>query len=225
MISLICPTRGRPEMCKRMVASARANSYSKIEVLLGIGGEDTENTFKENYYGYDITGIDQTILTGTFPVVYVVNDLARWANGDIIFLAGDDTVFATPGWDKAIQDHYDALVNKIHVYSLLDSRGENGTPHPAATRQYVKAMGYFYTPIFNHFYPDTWLVDIAKSNGCFTHLKDYLLIHDKPSDKGIQDETFKRVRASGWLNRDQKVNETCQHFLELEKQRLGKVMV
>ena len=225
MISLLCPTRGRPAMFRNMLESAWATAETKLEILAGIGGEDTETAYKENYYGYDITGVHQTLLTGNFPATFVANDLASRAHGDLIFLVGDDTVFTTPHWDKPLLEHYARLNNKIHVYSLRDSRGEDGTPHPIATKEYVKALGYLHTPIFNHFYPDTWMVEIAKANNCFTHMKDFLLLHNKPSDKGIFDETHTRIRSFGWLNRDMKVNETCQHFLELEKQRLGKAIV
>lgn len=220
MITIICPTRGRPEMCKRMIESVRATADSEVEIILGIGGEDGKEVFAENYYGYDISLAQKTILMHQMPVVHVINELAKHAAGDLIMIAGDDTIFATPHWDLELEKHYAQLYNKIHVYSLRDSRDEDGTPHPIATKEYVRAMGYFFTPVFNHFFPDTWMVDIAKSNQCFTHLKDYLLVHDKPSDRGIQDDTFKRVRDFGWLNRDRAVNDSCQHFLQVEKQRL-----
>ena len=135
-------------------------------------------------------------------------------------LASDDMIFDTPGWDKALLEHYDALENKIHVYHLQDSRDADGTPHPIVTREYIEAMGYAFPPIFLHWFLDTWTREIAKANNCFTHLKDYLLVHDKPSDKGQPDTTHSRIREWGWNQRDKYVNDTCQHFLALEKQRL-----
>lgn len=224
MITILCPTRGRPDMCKRMIESARATADGKVEVILGIGGEDTPELFAENFFGYDISLADGVILTNQLTTVHVVNQLARYAKGDLLMIAGDDTVFATPHWDLALENHYKELYNKIHVYSLLDSRDKNGTPHPIATKEYVRAMGYFFTPIFNHFYADTWLVETARDNRCFTHFTDYLLVHDKPSDHGVQDDTYRRVRDFGWLGRDKTVNDTCQHFLEIEKQRLASHM-
>jgi hypothetical protein len=129
-------------------------------------------------------------------------------------------VFTTPCWDTALLDHYNALENKIHVYHLRDSRNPDGTPHPIVTREYIEAMGYFLPPIFLHWFIDSWTVDIAKSNGVFTHLKDYELQHIKPSDKGQGDETHNRIRNMGWRERDGWVAEKCKHYLALEKSRL-----
>lgn len=214
MITILCPTKGRPESCKKMVESAIATAASPPEILLGVA---------EPYSSYEAIDIDGASLfrCGVFPTVHVVNELAKIAKGNLLYVVGDDAVFTTPHWDTALEKHYQALANKIHVFSLLDSRGEDGTPHPIVTRECMEALGYFYPPIFNHFYADTWIVDIAKANNCFTHLKDYMLAHNKPSDKGIYDDTYRHIRGSGWLTRDRAVDESCAHFLEVEKKRLA----
>jgi len=162
------------------------------------------------------------------PTVQKWNDLSDYAMQDksikLFMLGSDDMYFDTPGWDKALLDHYNALENKIHVYHLQDSRDENGTPHPIVTREYIEAMGYFVPPIFLHWQIDTWTVAIAKYNNVFTHMRDYLLIHDKPNDRGNPDETHSRIRQWGWHERDKYVNDKCQNFLEYEKARLGSII-
>ena len=223
MISILCPTRGRPAMFKKMLDSALATAYTKPEIVIGIGSDEFIDAPEDNL-GYDLSNVNTAIFCGPLPIVHVCNKLANKAKGDLLVVVGDDAVFATPGWDYALMDHYNALYNKIHVYSFRDSRSEHGTPHPIATREYVNAMGYIHTPIFTFFYPDTWMVEIAKANGCFTKLDDYMIIHDKPSDRGEADTTFKRVRDSGWDKRDNEVNRSCQHFLELEKARLSAII-
>lgn len=214
MIALLCPTRGRPEKFKRMRESAIGTSVNNVMIYYCSNGEDSYAPHAP---------LD-------CPTVYMWNSLALKAKSDfnsahkLFMLASDDTIFATPGWDQALLDHYDKLDNKIHVYSLKDSRDENGTPHPIVTREYIEAMGYFLPPIFMHWFVDTWIVDIARSNNCFTKMNDYLLIHDKPSDVGKSDETHSRIRSMGWHDRDVDVNSLCQHFLELEKKRLAHII-
>ncbi len=139
----------------------------------------------------------------------------------LFMLGADDMVFETPGWDEALIDHYNALENKIHVYHLQDSRSSDGNPHPIVTREYIAAMGYFISPIFLHWFVDTWTCAIAKSNSCFSHLKDYKLAHIKPSDEGKLDETHSRIRQWGWHSRDKWVAEKMAHVLEAEKLRLS----
>ncbi len=213
-IALLCPTRGRPEQFKRMYESmVSTTSGFTCETWDGNNGGETYTHFE---FPLDC------------PTAFMWNLLAQKASEvksvKLFMLAADDMIFETPGWDEALLDHYNALENKIHVYALQDSRDPDGTPHPIVTREYIEAMGYFLPPIFLHWYVDSWTVEIAKANNCFTHLRDYKLIHDKPSDKGEGDETHNRIRRMGWRERDKYVNDACQHFLEFEKKRLAEKM-
>lgn len=162
------------------------------------------------------------------PTVHKWNMLAHEALKDernkLFMLGADDIIFETPNWDKALLDHYNNLANKVHCYALQDSRDVDGCPHPLVSREYIRAMGYFLPPLYTHWYVDTWTRDIARSNHCFTHFKDYKLTHVKPSDHGAADETHMGIRRMGWHDADTYTNKTCQHFLEVEKQRLAKAM-
>lgn len=204
MISLICPTRDRDRKFHRMCESARATAVGEIEIISG-----TNSSNPHNYVNF-------TFMPDT-PTVHMWNEMAKHAKGDLIMLASDDIIFATPGWDAALMEHYNALKNKIHVYHLRDSRDVDGTPHPIVTRAFMDAVGYFLCPIFLHWYVDTWCREIAVANNCFTHMKDFLLIHDKDSDKGQADDTHNRIRKMGWHARDSAVNDSCQHYLKHEK--------
>lgn len=210
MIALLCPTRGRQEQYQRMVDSVNATAETKIVIMGASNGTDEYVNIR---YPTDS------------PTVYMWNELAKLAMAKEkithFMLAADDMLFATPGWDTAILDHYQALENKIQVYHLQDSRDPDGTPHPIVTREYITAMGYFLPPLFLHWYVDTWTREIAKANNCFAHLKDYLLIHDKPNDRKQPDATHWHIRKMGWLNRDIEVDKSCGLFLEIEKSRLG----
>lgn len=215
-IALLCPTRGRPDQCRRMVESAYNTSACELNVYLyfaepSYAGCGTWHNCVKAYQGPD------------YPTVQKWNVLAEQAmkdGCDLFMLAADDMIFATPGWDTALIEHYENLKEKCHVYALQDSRDELGTPHPIFTREYILAMGYMVPPIFLHWQIDTWSVAIAKSNGVFTHLKDYLLTHIKPSDTGAGDETHNRIRRNGWHERDAYVAKTCDHFLKAEMLRL-----
>lgn len=209
-IAILCPTRGREAQFDRMRKSMKATCSESVIVYSGTNGNDN--------YARAIFPID-------CPTSYMWNKLAEEAMKDKdithFMLGADDMIFSTPLWDEAIMKLYD---HKPHVYHLQDSRDKDGTPHPIVTREYIEAMGYFLPPIFMHWYVDSWTVEIAKYNKCFTHLRDYLLVHDKPSDKGQADETHNRIRRNGWKERDDYVNKTCQHFLALEKSRLHMAM-
>lgn len=223
MITILCPTRGRPKQFQRMYDSAMqtAKYPEKLHISAFIGSDD--NSLGE--YPKELK--NGMIFVGPpWSAVMAANFLATRCNeyypNTKLYMGGaDDMIFSTPNWDEALIDAYDALNNKIHVFALRDSRDENGTPHPIISRDYVNVMGYMIPPIFLHWFVDTWTTEIAKANSCFTHLKEYLLVHDKPSDKGAGDETYTRIRKLGWYERDKYVNDSCKHFLGYEKERLG----
>lgn len=220
MIAILCPTYRRPLQAKRMFDSVGgvADVYfctDSIDLMdCKLAGIDTIN------YLY---------ADPNMPTAHKWNMLAEEAlknpENKLFMLGADDMVFETPGWNKALIDHYNALEDKIHVYAFQDSRDMGGTPHPIVTREYIQAMGYFLPPIFLHWYVDSWTVNIAKVNGCFTHLDAFRLIHDKPSDQGNPDETHSRIRKWGWHDRDKWVNEKCSYLLEHEKNRLKGMMI
>jgi len=219
MIAILCPTYRRPKQCKGMWDSV--GGVARIYLC----------TDSIDLMDCKLSGIETTDFVDAdphLPTAQKWNLLALEAlkepSTKLFMLGADDMVFETEGWDKALIDHYNALENKIHVYHLQDSRDPDGTPHYIVTREYIEAMGYFFPPIFLHWFGDSWTVDIARSNDCFTHLRGYSLRHDKPSDKGQPDETFNRIRSWGWRERDQYVNDTMQHVLGGEKNRLRKAM-
>lgn len=223
MIELICPSKGRPEKLKRMWESALHTAGNAKDLFLSIGVVSDEYRLYKSYfdsYNNVVVRIVKEWSTA-YSWNYLANKAMDHRSGTFFMLASDDIMFATPLWDVALNEHYKKLDNKIHVYALQDSRDKLGTPHPIATRAYIEAMGYFLPPIFLHWHVDSWTVDIARHNNVFTHLTDYLLIHDKPSDVGQPDKTHTGIREMGWAERDRFVNDTCQHLLQHEKERLG----
>lgn len=229
MIALLCPSRGRPEKLKRMLESVKATSSTPIRIYYAISAEDQRSyEIIENLADKDLLTACM-IVPDNMPTVHKWNMLADWAleqpGYNLFMLAADDMIFQTPLWDEALINHYYALDKKQHVFALQDSRDIDGVPHPILTREYVEAMNYFVPPWFLHWRIDTWTVEIAKANNCFTHLREYELVHKKPSDIGQGDETFNRIRSFGWRERDQYVHEKMQHILEIEKQRLAEALV
>lgn len=224
-IAILCPTRKRPEGVKRMCESAWTPN---VKIYLGCDRSEIIDFSLSKCEEPIHSDISWREFPDMLPTAQKWNELAitamRSPDHKLFMLGSDDMYFDTPGWDRALIDHYENLENKIHVYHLQDSRDEKGTPHPIVTREYIEAMGFFVPPIFLHWFVDSWTVEIARSNSCFSHFPSFRLIHDKPSDLGNGDETHSRIRQWGWHERDKYVNDTCGHFLEAEKDRLRREM-
>lgn len=236
MIAIICPTKGRPQQCKRMIESVIKTTTTHITIYILIQSqkdkEDYEVLGLDNFIrGTKITVINNELkiengednYLQNVPTGYLWNKLAlsaytRNKEHKFFMLGADDMIFSTSGWDEKLINHYNLLGDKAHVYHLQDSRDIMGTPHPIVTREYIDIMGYFLPPLFLHWFVDSWTVKIAKANNCFTYFKAFSLIHEKPA---VSDETYENIRQLGWHDRDKYVDEKCQHFLNHEIKRFA----
>jgi hypothetical protein len=230
MIALLVPSRQRPKELQRMIQSAYDTSNAKIQIFVAVAPEEFGSYQAVlNLPASDRVGVLMVSMPENLPTAHKWNKLAELAMGEpnqLFMLGADDMIFQTPLWDEALINHYNALDKKAHVYHFQDSRDENGAPHPIMTREYIERMGYFVPPIFMHWFIDSWTVGMAKMAGCFTHLKDYLLVHDKPSDKGQADETHSRIREWGWHDRDKYVDAKMKaHLFPAECMRLQEAVI
>src|SRR5574343_7955 len=137
MIAILCPTRGRSEQCKRMLTSAAITATNHVIAYCGA----SDRTQTSNFGEFDWVKKLYFQFPDNLPTAQKWNLLAEKAmknpDNKLFMLGADDMVFETPGWDVKLIEHYNALENKIHVYSLQDSRDENGTPHIICTREYI----------------------------------------------------------------------------------------
>jgi len=178
MISLCCPSRGRPEFAKRLVDTANNNSKYTTEFLFYINDDDPKleeykDLLDEKYY---TIGPNQS--TG-----YSWNQMANRANNDIIMLVGDDVQVLTDHWDDKIKQQYDKFNDKILMVVPSDGRSKGNknfgddiklwpdeslpSGHFALHKNWIKALGYFVPPFFWHFYLDTYTQKVSrKINRC-----------------------------------------------------------
>lgn len=170
MISILCPSRGRPDLAKKMIETAIAHSSSPVEVLLYLNDDDPllseyQKLIDQKYY---IVGPDRS-------PAYSWNLLAELSKGDILFLMGDDATFVTYGWDKIVENAFDQFPDKIAcVYPYVPGIKKINNPHFCVHRNWIKALGYFVPPHFWHWYVDTWTRVLAKE------IKRYVCLENFP---------------------------------------------
>lgn len=224
MISILCPSRGRPELARKLYDSLKQNTSGDFELLFYCNVDD-EQVVKYSQYLPNGSSNCRIFYGHDQPTGFSWQFLAEKASGRILILMGDDAEFITPDWDTKLLTEYGKLpADKIAVFSFQDGRGEVGLshPHPAVTREWMNALGYFVPPQFLHWYLDTWLVELAQSVQRFFYVKDILVRHTKPSDHGKPDETHNRIRRSNWNARDKMVYEKLKEIglMRLEASKL-----
>ena len=228
MISICCPSRGRPEYAKRLYDSILDTAEAEIEFLLYLNDDDPElDKYFEEFKDTEvdpIVGKDQS-------TCYSWNQLAFKAKYDVCFLMGDDVQFTTNSWDKEILKIFDQYADKIVMVSPLDNRKSQarrneriiknmkepyyiknfpthiGTPHFCLHKNWINAVGYFAPPQFWHWYVDTWTKKIAiKLGRCVI-----LPYAQYKSKKFTTDNTARRIRGIKNINeRDNWVWEKTQ---------------
>lgn len=125
------------------------------------------NELQENY-GESIKGhVGQRII-----MTEMTNVLARECSSDIMFLAGDDIVFNTYGWDDVIRETFAEWPDKIGWVFGHDGYHEPGSfgTHGAVHRNWLNVLGHIVTPIYSADYADTHLCEITKNLGRFKYV-------------------------------------------------------
>lgn len=213
MISICCPSRGRPAIAKRMIDTAYAtvSDPKHIEFLLYLNDDDPflaeyEKLIDKKHYSI---GPNQS-------TCYSWNQLAEKAKHDILFLAGDDIQFMTKNWDQNIIKLFDRFPDKIVMAAPHDGNGKGngtallvndepyqlkdneqvGSPHFAVHKNWVKALGYFVPPFFWHWYVDLYNQRLARKIGRCFYLTKTLV-----QAKKILDDTGNLVRKNLNINK------------------------
>jgi glycosyltransferase involved in cell wall biosynthesis len=161
-ISILCPTRGRPEMVKNFLASLLATSSEAPEVVLYVDDDDSQTT------GPSINGdqsypIDKLIMLRGPRILMTEmwNRCSEAATGEILLLSGDDVLFRTKGWDDQVRRAFAAFPDRLILVHGDDGvHGNRFGTHCFLHRAWVDAVGYFSPPYFSSDYGDTWINDV-----------------------------------------------------------------
>lgn len=177
MISLLLPTRNRPQNLKRFITSARETASSPVEVVCYVDDDDTS---------YDDFGLSVTIVRGPRIIMSdMCNKCAEKATGDILGAMCDDTIFRTPNWDNLVEDVFNKYPDHIIYAHGADGNPVNvitETGKPFGTlgfihRRWYDTVGYITAPYFSADMTDTWLNDVADKIDRHEFIPDFLTEH------------------------------------------------
>ena len=178
MISFSCPSRGRPNLAKRLVDTATEKQKGQTEFLFYLNDDDEK---LEEYK--DLLDEKHYTIGPNQSTCYSWNLMANKASHDIVMLMGDDVQIQTQDWDQLIVDQFNKYEDKILMVVPSDGR-RKGTqnlgkevklwedkPLPAAHfavhKNWINTLGYLAPPYFWHFFVDSYTQKVArKLNRC-----------------------------------------------------------
>jgi hypothetical protein len=186
MISLLCPTRKRPEKLRRMIESVRATALHDVEILCYITNDD------DSYKGK----FDARIIHGPRMLLSDLwNTLIPHAKGDIFQQTADDVTYRTPQWDRYVEEAFAAEKDRILLCYGNDCspNGEKFATLPFVSREWVDTVGYFTGPGFAVDYSDTWPNDVSEMIGRKKYLPLIFDHHHWVWGKSAMDETYQEI--------------------------------
>ena len=219
-ISIITPSRGRPDKLLRMARSAwaRADGPAEVEIIVGVDPPDAENYRRAVME--EINSGDKDFCHG-MVLVMLPPDVAgkvgkawdwMWKNhayGDIALLGNDDIIFQTQGWDSKVYDAIESFPGRLGMVWCED--GINGGRHaafPFVSRQWIEIVGHFTPGIFRFGYNDTWIFDVARRANLIRYLPEVTIEHlHFSAGKSPYDETYAAKRRDDTWESDHRLFE------------------
>lgn len=189
MISLLLPTRGRPENMVRVVESAAATATGPVEFVFYVDDDDKPSlsTAMKLMALYDVNFVVEPRIV----LSEMWNRCSEEAKYDVMMHAGDDLIFQTQGWDHMVMQVFDHFKDKIvfvHGDDLV--HGPRLGTHGFLHRRWVQTVGYFVPPYFSSDYNDTWLNEVAERVDRKVYLPELITEHMHPDvGKAEYDQT------------------------------------
>lgn len=175
MISILCPTKYRPDGLRAMWESALETSSVELELVLYVDEYDqltlkTVPTLRGN--------VKLIVGDGTEIYSNLHNICCEESSHDLFMGAADDIIFRTPGWDALIIEKFSTLPDKIgYIYPNDGHNGEKLGTHGFFHKNWFRTLGYIAPPIFTVDYSDNYIMDVARGVNRCIYVPEVLAEH------------------------------------------------
>ena len=159
-ISLLLPTRGRPELLRRFLESvlARSERPELVEVVVYADEDDPSS------HGFQVEGLEVSTIVGPRASMGEYNTACyERCRGDIVVLGNDDVVIQTRGWDRKLREMHAAMQDRIYLAYPNDLfKGRGLSAFPILSRVACQALGEPFPRAYRGAFIDYHLLDIFK---------------------------------------------------------------
>lgn len=192
LISILVPTRGRPESVFRLIKSINATASRKdfVEILFYVDNDD--DSFPSSL---DLDSNVKVIRGERVWISLAWNCLFAHSQGEILMYTGDDVVFETKGWDEQVRTAFTQFPDSLGLVFGDDGgwyAGKlaiNGFVH----RAWADLLGYFTYPARVSAI-DLWIHECASYINRVIYLEKVMFrhVHYRQGDATAEfDETYK----------------------------------
>lgn len=169
MISILTPSRRRPDNIKRLLLSIGNTMSGEIPIEVTFRIDETDESlnndeFTESIFDACKAKLTPQFLVGkeTFPDLGCLwNECFEVCSGDLIMCGADDLVYDTENWDQKVVNIFNDQADKILlVYGNDGVFGTSLATHPILSRKAVEATGWFFPPIGLTYANDNFLYNL-----------------------------------------------------------------
>jgi len=217
-ISIVFPTRNRPNNLRRFWDSIINTAIDKPEVVVYIDNDDLSSAVVAKELGFNYMQGSRHTLSQCY------NDVASLATSDILMFGADDIVFREKSWDEKVVAEFDKVKDKIlFVYGHDGHRPDKLGTHGFLHRKWIDTVGYLLPPYFSTWYVDNWITDVSLALNRQVYFPFILAEHmHHCCGKAEHDITY--IEAEAKQNADtKKWNETTA-LRQADIEKLRKVM-
>lgn len=188
MISVLLPTRGRTHLLNATVDSLlhRAHHRDQVQMCYAIDRDDEHTVEHVHNITRPHDNISITDRFGYAGLHHYVNQLARRASGEWLFLWNDDALMLTEGWD--------AEVRRWPTRFILDT-WSNHPPltcvFPIVPTEWVRWLGHFSMNAHN----DTWWQEIGERTRRLVRI-DIDVMHNRADLTGLNNDATYAEKAA-----------------------------
>lgn len=200
MISLIHPSRSRPQQSVDAIGKWRYKATSRFQLLVSVDQDDDYITYATLHnlaiYSQSLPGQDRILIGRNESAIEAINKAARFAEGDILIVVSDDSD-CPDDWDVKITD---ALKGRSGVLKTFDGVQKWIVTMPVMTRDYYNSKGHIYNPDYKHLFPDTHLTHVADLEGKLIIRNDLVFPHNHYSTGKSKKDALNIKNDSTWAH-------------------------
>jgi len=204
MITVCCPTRGRPFQMRRLYESIikTALDPGQVEVVFYIDDDDDGSIEEYTNLNINMNDTIQAVIGPRICLSQTWNECYKAGQGLIYMVCADDIVFESKNWDKLVIEKFDKCEDKILlVYGKDGGKNERLSTHPFIHKNWIETVGFFTPPYFEFCMCDTWLFTIASRLNRTVFIPEIYTAHwnctNKSYTSGVPDKTWTDMQARG----------------------------
>ena len=201
-ISLICPSRGRPQKAIRLLENLfeKSTNPEDIEFVFVFDDDDYENIQKiitsETYQKYS-TNIKVVVTKrGDFIFSQLYNIGFDVTSNPIVGLVADDVVPRTDNWDEIVKNKFEEFPDHIFLLATDDRNDSPFATHFFTSRRAVEIMGFIQPPFFVADFGDKWVTEVFRAISRYHKTTEIVFEHmHYVRGKSPKDSTYEEASA------------------------------